>query len=290
MQEVKGLVSVVVPVYNGERYLKETITSIKQQTYTEWEIIIVNDGSTDKTATIIESESGSKIRSVFQENSGVSVARNNGLQNSNGEYVVFFDADDLMTPEFIELRLRAVQINKDIGFTGGMVETFPEKSGIKRAAAENPEKEILFFDPLYVTVPSNYLVKRQILIDNNIRFNTALNSTADRFFILQLSRVTKGISIESEKGRLLYRVNEQSMSHKVGSSLILDNEQFYAELKNHDIVPSRHRAKFKTVYFYSLAGGFFKINYFRKFIIYLTKSFFASPLSFIRITGRRIYN
>ncbi len=99
------LISVIVPVYNVEKYLKKCITSILNQTYSNLEIVIVNDGSTDNSTEIIEElkKTDSRISSYYQENAGLSAARNTGIDNSNGKYLVFVDSDDYIHPKMIEI-------------------------------------------------------------------------------------------------------------------------------------------------------------------------------------------
>jgi teichuronic acid biosynthesis glycosyltransferase TuaG len=283
MQEVEGLVSVIIPAYNAARFIIETINSVKIQSYASWEIIVINDGSTDETAALVSKESDPRVQMITQKNGGVSSARNNGLQHAKGQYVVFLDADDLMTPEFLELRVIFLSGKPELGFTGGLIETFPQKTIIKKAAGENPEREILFFDASYATIPSNYLFRKEVLLTNRLAFNTRLSSTADRFFILQVSKVSKGLGIESEKGKLLYRVDDQSMSHHVTPKLILDNERFYKELVKEKMLPATNTRKFKSLYFYSLGLGFAKVRHFKLFLKYFWNSFVSSPLYFSKL-------
>jgi glycosyltransferase involved in cell wall biosynthesis len=283
MQEVEGLVSVIIPAYNAAKFIRETIDSVKIQSYPAWEIIVVNDGSTDDTPILVGKETDPRIQMITQENGGVSSARNNGLQHAKGQYIVFFDADDLMTPEFLELRVNFLRGNPELGFTGGLIETFPEKTVLRKAAGENPEREILFFDTAYATLPSNYLFRKEVLLANRLAFNTNLSSTADRFFILQVSKVSKGLGMESEKGKLLYRVDNQSMSHNVTSRLILDNERFYRELVKEKMLPATNTRKFKSLYFYSLGLGFAKVKHFKLFLKYFWNSFISSPLYFSKL-------
>ena len=97
------LISVVVPVYNAEPYLEECVKSILAQTYSNIEVILVDDGSKDNSLQKCELfKDESKICIVHQENQGVSVARNNGLAHATGEYVAFVDADDMLTPDSLE--------------------------------------------------------------------------------------------------------------------------------------------------------------------------------------------
>jgi len=97
------LVSLILPVWNGEKTLSRCIHSILQQTYPAWELIIVDDGSTDASGTVAEeaARKEQRIRVVHQPNGGVSRARNRGLEDAKGEYVRFVDADDLLSPDSI---------------------------------------------------------------------------------------------------------------------------------------------------------------------------------------------
>lgn len=103
----KGLVSIITPIYNGENYITQTVTSVINQTFTNWELIIIDDGSTDKSATIIRelAKSNSKIQCLFQKNLGGTEARNNGIRTAKGQYMCMLDADDTWEPEFLKEQL-----------------------------------------------------------------------------------------------------------------------------------------------------------------------------------------
>jgi teichuronic acid biosynthesis glycosyltransferase TuaG len=285
-----NLVSIIIPAYNAAPFIGETIRSISAQTYPHWEIIIINDGSTDNTASIIYSLNNDRIKMICQENAGVAAARNNGLDYTSGKMVVFFDADDLMSPDFLAVRVQALQNDPGIGYVGGMVETFPVKAKTKKAAASDPVNEILFFDSSFATIPSNYLFKKEILVKNKIFFNKELSSSADRFFILEVSKFAKGKNITGEKGKLLYRFTSQSMSNKVTPGLIIDNEKFYYELKKKHLLPDGEKRKFKSFYFLSLAKGFGMIKYWKMVIKYLVMSFINHPVFFTRNFRKRLSN
>lgn len=107
------LVSVIVPVYNGERYLDTTLKSIFDQDYEPIEIIVVDDGSTDKTAEIVKSYS--IVRYIYQSNQGPSVARNTGIAAAQGEFVAFLDADDLWVPQKLSLQVGYLIQNSEKG-------------------------------------------------------------------------------------------------------------------------------------------------------------------------------
>src|SRR6476660_3095578 len=99
-----GLVSVVVPCYNAERFLAETLQSAFIQTYPEIEVIVLDDGSTDGTADLIRSY-GDRVRAEFGPNRGASAARNRGTALALGEFIQYLDCDDLLTPDALERRV-----------------------------------------------------------------------------------------------------------------------------------------------------------------------------------------
>jgi len=113
------LVSVVMPVYNGEKYLIQAIDSVLNQSYRNIELVIVNDGSTDSSKKIITAYSDSRIRFVENEiNSGIVYSRNKGLESANGEYVATLDCDDLALPERIEKQVDFMEKNPEYGMCG----------------------------------------------------------------------------------------------------------------------------------------------------------------------------
>ena len=102
-------ISVIIPVFNGEKYLQETLLSIQQQTMENFEVIVVNDGSTDKTGDIASqfAEGDSRFKLIKQDNKGAGIARNVGLAEANGEYLLFFDSDDVMHTDMLETMVNA---------------------------------------------------------------------------------------------------------------------------------------------------------------------------------------
>ena len=104
------LVSILMPLYNAEKWVEETIRSCQSQTYTNWELIIVDDGSTDASASIVEKIASSEPRITLlrQPNSGACVARNLAFCHCKGDYVMYLDADDLISPDKIELQVEAL--------------------------------------------------------------------------------------------------------------------------------------------------------------------------------------
>ena len=112
------LVSVVIPLYNKEQYISKTIDSVLTQTLQDFELIIVNDGSTDQSLKIVESYSDSRIRIISQTNHGLSATRNRGIKEARTELLAFLDADDLWYPTFLEKILQLYSLYPDSGLYG----------------------------------------------------------------------------------------------------------------------------------------------------------------------------
>ena len=106
-----GLVSIITPLYNAERFVSQTIESVLAQTYTHWEMIVINDGSKDNSEAVVKAyvEKDSRIKLFSQPNAGSAAARNNGIRRAEGRYIALLDADDLWNPVFLESQLALMQ-------------------------------------------------------------------------------------------------------------------------------------------------------------------------------------
>ena len=103
------MITVIIPLYNAARFIEETLQSVQAQTYTDWECIVVDDGSTDNGAEIVQrmAQADTRIHYVYQSNAGPSAARNHGLRLAKGDYIQFLDADDWFPPQRFERMLSA---------------------------------------------------------------------------------------------------------------------------------------------------------------------------------------
>jgi len=124
-------ISVVIPTYNQAEYLRPCLESVLEQTYPFFEVIIINDGSTDETQAILEGfRSHSNIRFFQQSNQGLSAARNSGLERAKGDYIALLDSDDLMLPERLETQLEFLQSNEAIDIVYTAVTLIDEKGNL----------------------------------------------------------------------------------------------------------------------------------------------------------------
>src|SRR5919202_991349 len=105
------LISVIIPVYNGEKTIQETIESVLKQTFSNFELIVIDDGSQDSTLQIVSTIQDTRLKIFSYSNAGVSTSRNRGLSHATGEFISFIDADDLWTLDKLESQLKALQEN-----------------------------------------------------------------------------------------------------------------------------------------------------------------------------------
>ena len=139
------LISVVIPAYNAEQFLDETLESVLSQTYENWECIIVNDGSTDNTESIAKKwcEKDARFRYFYKENSGASDTRNFGIKEARGEYIAFLDADDLYMPNFLKVCLENL-VEKDVDLVAPkMLEFWDVRNGVIKDEDED-KKDYLY--------------------------------------------------------------------------------------------------------------------------------------------------
>lgn len=130
-------VSIIIPVFNAEKYLSETINSVKNQIFLNWECIIINDGSSDKSEEIALKNIAEDIRFnyVFQENTGVCIARNNAVKLSVGEYILCLDADDLISDNFLDETVKVLESDLTIKVATSTVNFFGRSKGVMKVVS-----------------------------------------------------------------------------------------------------------------------------------------------------------
>lgn len=186
------LVSCIVPVYNGERYLAETLTSIVAQTYSPIEIIVVDDGSTDGTEGVV-GQFGPAVRLVRQENAGTPTARNTGILQSQGDFIGFLDADDLWHPEKITHQMSRFASQPELQLCFTYIQNYwsPETPAHQR----NLDERLLKPLPGYVCPTMLY---RRELLDTVGLFNAALQHASEPDWILKAASLSVRIELLPE--------------------------------------------------------------------------------------------
>jgi glycosyltransferase involved in cell wall biosynthesis len=188
-------ISIIIPVYNAQDYLKETLDSVCNQSLKDIEIICVNDCSTDESLSILKkyADSDNRIKLIdFKENRGVSAARNAGIDSADGEYIGFVDADDHMALDFCDkLYSKSLETNADIikggdvrvEYSDGHVDTWQQNDSIR-------ENKLNFYAQIYSAI-----YKSNLINDNKIRFPEQISIGEDISFITKAAIVAKSISI-----------------------------------------------------------------------------------------------
>jgi len=187
---VLGLVSVVIPCYNQSHFLGETIESVCEQSYKNYEIIVINDGSTDDTATVAGKFCDVKL--IEQKNMGLAAARNTGLRESKGEFVVFLDSDDRLLPNALETGVNALRKYPDCAFVSGFCRRIASDGSvlrfIKQPRIENGADHYqVLLQNCYIWTPANVMFRRSIF-EKLSKFNTSINPTADYDLYLRVAR------------------------------------------------------------------------------------------------------
>ncbi|WP_423988009.1 glycosyltransferase [Methanoregula sp.] len=193
--DTNPLVSVIIPVYNGQRYIAETIDSVISQTMEHWEIIAVNDGSTDGSSSILEKYAGKmpgRIRPVTVENGGVSRARNKGAALARGKYLAFLDQDDLWAPGKLRSQVDFLDRNEGVGIVFSNETLIDENGRITRKCVlrlgshqRGPVFENLLFGNF---IPVSSVMVRKDLFCRAGGFDPKFSLAEDFDLLLRISR------------------------------------------------------------------------------------------------------
>ena len=222
-------VSVIIPVYNTEKFLSACLDSIIQQTETDFEVILIDDGSTDKSNDICDKYvmEDNRFRVIHKENGGVSSARNCGIEKMRGDYFCFVDSDDTICPDYLSTLLDNIQKNSYVVSVCGMTESefiyqknicvlnrkeamhsiFDEKKGIKG----------------YI---GGKMFKSEIINSNNIRFDENQSLAEDMLFIFDYLRACTDSDMVCVSDAKLYRYvkNEDSVLNRRNNASVFDEK------------------------------------------------------------------
>ncbi len=127
-------VSIIMPLYNKQEWVSDTMKSVLNQTFQDFELLIIDDGSTDKSIEIVKSFNDNRIRVIHQANQGVSIARNRGIAESKGKYIAFIDADDIWREKHLEYMIKAFELYPDIILSANRIVTVQEENTHKRVS------------------------------------------------------------------------------------------------------------------------------------------------------------
>lgn len=259
------LISIIIPVFNVEKYIEKCVNSLLDQTYKNIEIILINDGSADNSGAVCESlaKNDSRIVVLHQNNSGVSAARNNGLDVMKGEFVTFVDSDDYVDSQFIECLYNALSINNaDIATCGHYRVEFDGSLKKIYHLSDNPEEIIcmsgkdsiinIFYEKICSASSGSKLYKRELF--KNLRFPDYIMGE-DTFVVYH---TFKDSTLIAHTNKPLYYYVQHSDSVTNNKSNFF---KFYDYVKLYDHIINSDASDRSSEYFRSLANRLIENNF-----------------------------
>ncbi|NER48247.1 MAG: glycosyltransferase [Symploca sp. SIO1B1] len=212
------LISVIIPAYNAEKTILETIESIFQQTFADFEIIVINDGSQDSTLELLSGVTDPRLQVFSFPNAGLSASRNRGVARAKGEYISFIDADDLWTPDKLELQLQALQTNPEAAVAYSWTDCIDEagkflRSGSHMSVSGDVYAQLLLVN--FLESGSNVLIRQQALREIGDS-DESLAAGQDRELFLRLAAKYHFVAVPQTQ--ILYRVSAQAISANVAKA------------------------------------------------------------------------
>ena len=208
-------VSVIIPTYNREKLISRAIESVLVQTYPAYEVIVVDDGSTDATKSVLAPFNG-KIKYIYQKNAGIAEARNRGIKESSGEYIAFLDSDDYWAPEKLAEQVKVLDANPQVGIVFAPMPIVNEKGeilGRKPAGAMGKNlKELL---EMWGDLPTSTVMTRRECFDKVGVFDPALPPMEDFDMWLRIARYYDLHEIQGKVLAYYYRHSQQATSSKL---------------------------------------------------------------------------
>lgn len=236
-------VSIIIPVYNTEMYLRKTIDSILNQTYRNIEVILINDGSTDNSGKICDEyvEKDRRIKGIHKNNSGVSASRNLGIDMATGVYIQFVDSDDYIEPKMTERLVEALYGEVDL-----VISSFKKefRSGDKKIIRNHlcpieglyEKKEFMMnfgelFNNGFINSMCNKIYMTDILKEHNLKCVDELSMGEDLLFNLQYLNVSKCISIVKEPLYNYVKFNFNSITASVKKEFFLNQQMLFEKVR-----------------------------------------------------------
>jgi len=234
-------VSVIIPTYNRSGLLREAIASVLKQSFEDLEVIIVDDGSTDDTRTVVESIDDCRVKYFYKSNGGAPSARNLGLRKSRGEFIAFLDHDDLWPENYLEVMVAHMEKNKEFGLVYSPI-TVIHPDGKQTKSYKRPEGKsgwitLDLFKRGFVWTSATVIRKSAF---KNFYYDESLSASyEDGDYFLRLSTRTPFLFVRDVEA--IRRNHTENLSRKVGilPTRILVLERFYFRLGGDRVVPTR---------------------------------------------------
>jgi glycosyltransferase involved in cell wall biosynthesis len=276
--KAKPVVSVVIPVYNGERFIAAAIESVLHQTFSDLECIVVDDGSTDATSQLIDAY-GSDVVCVRKQNSGVASARNEGIRIARGRYVAFLDADDVWLKEKVARQVELAEATQAALVYTGLQIVDEELRPISEEIAAPPAialRNSLLLEQPYMSIPSTSLILRAVLEDVG-GFDERMSTSADTDLGCRLALRYPIAAIPEPL--VFYRTHSQQMHHDaiaMEHDMLLLYRKFFQEGLAPDSLRKLERRARANLYF--TLAAYTRHSSWRASLSYLRRALQANPL------------
>ncbi|MDF1672254.1 MAG: glycosyltransferase family 2 protein [Vicingaceae bacterium] len=281
-----NLVSVIIPVYNAENYIEETVLSVLNQTHEEIELIIVNDGSKDNTLAKLNQlkEKKSRITIIDKPNSGVCDSRNMGTENATGKFITFLDADDVWEPTFIEDCLNVFNTDLSIKAVYCRVQLINEKSDkleeFIEAKTIESATDVLEWKRDYVASMGCTIYYTEVAKKAG-KFDPRLSTAADQDFHLRVASITPIVGLD--RVLFYYRIHENNMHSNI-SVMEKDHILVFKKAEKMNLYPSFwFKQKCFSKLYLTLAGSWWKNgNNKARGLYFILRSFFCYPPTILK--------
>lgn len=296
---MKPHISVIIPVYNGEDSVFISLNSLLKQTYSNFEVVIIDDGSKDRTAEVVNKYSlnDKRFKYTYQQNSGVAMARNKGIKLAQGRYICFLDSDDYYDENFLKVMSSKIEITKsDVCYCGYNIVTPKE---VKKKLTAFKEGDILI-DYIVGSVSvqtTGWIIKKELIMKNNVKFPEGISWGEDFEFFSQIVSLTNKVTcVKGYYTNYRFDFKENQLSAFSLDKLTKDYESIKRVQKNKMINrdPSINRAlidyRLAAILTYQLVNAFELgmprkdiINYYNLYKNYLLKFTWNNGLRSVKL-------
>ena len=282
------MISIIIPAYNAEKYIEECVDSIRRQTFEDWEILLIDDGSTDRTPSICDRyvADDSRIHVVHVENGGVSKARNIGLSMASGEYIAFADADDILPSESLKIRIDLIG-KADLAVAGyelfsseGIIEKTPSCRQGMWDQHEMVNNIAVTGEMGYQGFLWNKLFRREIINNNRLDFVIGLPFNEDRVFCTEYSLCCTKANYSS-KLSYRYRITHDNTTSSVYGMKDKDLDRFRLEFRAFDRILKMVKDRYEDSYYLTAVEAQYRA-------VMLKREILKSERSLVRETNRQI--
>lgn len=235
-------VSVIMAAYNAETYIEEAIRSVLNQTFKDFELIVVNDGSEDQTLNVIKSIPDKRIKIINLDNSGAANARNSGIRSSKGEYIAILDADDVALPDRLQKQVDFLDANLEYGIVGGNASVI-DKDGM----FVTNTNQTLDWHSIKMKLPASPFIHSTVMFRSSliktIGFYPDISTSEDALFFLKISKVSKMINLQD--CLINYRLLPSALSRR-STNLVNISKNFLSHFHSTGELPDDYKKKYEN--------------------------------------------